>query len=521
MRDETVKLRLDPAAEATERPISIAIVAMGGQGGGVLTGWIVKLAEDAGWIAQSTSVPGVAQRTGATIYYVEMMRAQNGQVPVLAQMPTPGDVDIVLASEFIEAGRSILRGIVTPERTALIASSHRSFAIVEKIAPGEGIADSGAVAEAIGVTAKHSIIFDMNALAAANGSVISSAMFGALAASGRLPFPVAAYHAVIAADGKGVAASIKTFDAAYRRAVDGEDPHAASDASSPAVLPAGERPISPRAAPLLARLEAELAPAVVPMARAGLAKVVDFQDLAYGSEYLAIVEDIHRLDRELGGSGHGFALSIEAAKYLANAMAYDDVVRVADLKTRASRHRRVEREIGLRSGQIFATTEYMHPRMEEIAGILPFRLGRWLKSRTGLYEWLDRRVSKGRRVRTYSPGWFLMLYVVAGLRRVRRISLRHREEVAHRTAWLAMASELARENYDLGVEVFKCQRLIKGYSDTHARGQSKFARVTDEIRRISGRADAADWARRLRETAVRDGEGGDLDGLIRTIRSIA
>lgn len=521
MRDETVKLRLDPEGEATERPISLAIVAMGGQGGGVLTGWIVKLAEDAGWVAQSTSVPGVAQRTGATIYYVEMMRAQNGQVPILAQMPTPGDVDIVMASEFMEAGRSILRGIVTPERTALIASSHRSFAIVEKIAPGEGIADSGAVAEAIGITAKQTIIFDMNALAAANGSVISSAMFGALAASGRLPFPVAAYHAVIAADGKGVAASIKTFDAAYRRAVDGEDPQVAPDASSPADSPAIERPVSPRAVPLLTRLEVELAPAVVPMARAGLAKVVDFQDLAYGEEYLTILEDIHRLDRELDGSAHSFALSIEAAKYLANAMAYDDVVRVADLKTRASRHRRVEREIGLRSGQIFATTEYMHPRMEEIAGILPSRLGSWLKSRTGLYEWLDRRVSKGRRVRTYSPGWFLMLYFVAGLRRFRRISLRHREEVAHRTAWLALAHELARANYDLGVEVFKCQRLIKGYSDTHARGQSKFARVTDEIRQISGRADAADWARRLRETAVRDGEGGDLDGLILTIRSIA
>lgn len=521
MRDETVKLRLAAAGEATERPISIAIVAMGGQGGGVLTGWIVKLAENAGWIAQSTSVPGVAQRTGATIYYVEMMRSQHGQIPILAHMPTPGDVDIVLASEFIEAGRSILRGIVTPERTALIASSHRSFAISEKSAPGEGIADSGAVADAVGVTARHSIIFDMNALAIANGSVISSALFGALAASGRLPFPVAAYHAVIAADGKGVAASIKTFDAAYHRALRADEPPADPAPADAPLSPAKSPTFAPQADALLAGLEASLPPEVVPMARAGLAKVVDFQDLAYGAEYLAILGQIHSLDRELGGAGHGFALSVSAAKYLANVMAYDDVVRVADLKTRAARHRRVEREIGLRSGQIFATTEYMHPRMDEIAGILPARLGHWLKERTALYAWLDRRVSKGRRVRTYSPGWFLLLYGVAGLRRFRRMSLRHREEMEHRTAWLAMVSDLARLNYALGVEVLKCQRLIKGYSDTHARGQSKFARVTEEIRRISGWADAAGWARRLRETAVRDGEGGDLDGLIRTIRSIA
>ena len=47
--------------------------AIGGQGGGVLTDWIVALAERNGWLAQSTSVPGVAQRTGATIYYIEML----------------------------------------------------------------------------------------------------------------------------------------------------------------------------------------------------------------------------------------------------------------------------------------------------------------------------------------------------------------------------------------------------------------------------------------------------------------
>ena len=115
MKDKTLMSGLRKQGDATERPISVAIVAMGGQGGAVLTTWIVALAEAHGWIAQSTSVPGVAQRTGATIYYVEMMQASDdGQRPVLAQMPTPDDVDVVIAAEFMEAGRSILRGLVTP-----------------------------------------------------------------------------------------------------------------------------------------------------------------------------------------------------------------------------------------------------------------------------------------------------------------------------------------------------------------------------------------------------------------------
>tara|TARA_A100001391_G_scaffold119169_3_gene80988 strand:- start:19889 stop:21454 length:1566 start_codon:yes stop_codon:yes gene_type:complete len=520
MRDETVKLRLEAAGEATERPISLAIVAMGGQGGGVLTGWIVQLAENAGWVAQSTSVPGVAQRTGATIYYVEMMRASEGKRPILAQMPTPGDVDVVLASEFVEVGRSILRGIVTPEHTTLIASSHRTLAISEKIAPGESIADSAAIDEAIGVTAKHSIIFDMNALAVANGSVISSAMFGALAACARLPFERSAYHDVIKAGGKGVAASIKAFDAAFDRATNGADVQP-QDAPAKPQAAAPQMSGSHAVRALLDRIEDELPPEARKLARAGLAKVIDFQDLDYGREYLDEVDAILRVDQKAGGINHGFALTAQAAKYIANAMAYDDVVRVADLKTRSARRGRIGDEIGLREGQLFGTTEYMHPRMDEVAGLLPAGLADWLANRPRLYGWLDRRISKGRRVRTYSPGWFIALYVVGGLRWLRRSSLRHREETAHRREWLALASELASRDYELGVEVVRCQRLIKGYSDTHTRGLSKFAMVTDEIRRIAERDDAADWARRLRETAIKEGEGGDLEGLIKTIRSFA
>jgi len=522
IRSDTVRLRLDAAGAATERPISVAIVAMGGQGGGVLTGWIVKLAEGAGWVAQSTSIPGVAQRTGATIYYVEMMQAQGGRVPVLAQMPTPGDVDVVIASEFIEAGRSILRGIVTPDRTTLIASTHRSFAIGEKSAPGKGLADGRAVAEAIGTTARYSILFDMDALATAHSSVISSAMFGALAGAEVLPFPPDAYRAVIRGESKGVAASISAFDAAYAKAIGTADDADAEPA--PIRAPSDRRigaPSSGRAESLLQRLNNAMPLQATAMARAGLTKIIDYQDLDYGSEYLDALEKVHWLDREIGGHERDYALTLNAAKYLANAMTYDDVVRVADLKTRAARHQRIGNEIGLRPGQLFETTEYMHPRMEELVGLVPARLGRWLKGQHRLYAWLDRRISKGRRVRTYSPGWFLLLYGVAGLRRLRRASLRHAEESARRRDWLELVFELAPRNYALGVEVLKCQRLIKGYSDTHEGGVSKFGKVTAEIARIADRDDAATWAQRLRNAAIRDGEGADLDGLIRTLRSFA
>ena len=119
---------------------------MGGEGGGVLADWIVDMGEANGYFAQTTSVPGVAQRTGATIYYVELYPVAQAQVdggqPVLALMPLPGDVDIVLASELMEAGRAVQRGLVTRDRTTFIASTHRVYSIAEKSAMGDGRVDS-------------------------------------------------------------------------------------------------------------------------------------------------------------------------------------------------------------------------------------------------------------------------------------------------------------------------------------------------------------------------------------------
>jgi indolepyruvate ferredoxin oxidoreductase beta subunit len=521
MRDETLRLALPAAGDATERPISIAIVAMGGQGGGVLTEWIVHLAENHGWVAQSTSVPGVAQRTGATIYYIEAMPPLDGRKPILSLMPTPGDVDLVMAAEFMEAGRSILRGIVTPDRTTLIASNHRSLAIGEKIAPGNGIADNGAVTGAIGVAAKNEIIFDMNALAIEHGSVISAAMFGALAGAGVLPFSRERYLDVIRSGENGAKASVRTFEAAFER-VQAKSPDAAA---LPPSDPAGNTPSAaasdPRLAGLVARLKQELPGPAMAMGHAGLKKVVDFQDPAYGAEYLDILGSLHTADRNCGGAERDYAFTQAAAKHVANAMTYDDVIRVADLKTRSDRRARIENELELSPNQVLQTTEFMHPRMEEVMGILPVGFGRWLGARPRLLGWLDRRVNKGRRVRTYSLPWFFALYVVGGLRGMRRRSLRHAIETAHRDQWLKAATEAVRTNYQLGVEVLQCRRLVKGYSDTLSRGLSKFDKTLAAIKLVERREDAADWARRLREAALKDSAGKELDGVIQTIKSFA
>ena len=200
--------------------IKLAVMAVGGQGGGVLTSWIVDLAEANGYAAQSTSVAGVAQRTGATIYYIEML-ADTGRKPVFSLMPAEADVDILIAAEWMEAGRAMIRNFVSPDRTVLIASSHRTLAGIEKSVPGNGIADDEEVRRAAEKMAYKVIAFDMEAIAADAGTMISASLFGALSGAGVLPFSRQAFHDTIRRGGRGVEASLAAFDVAHERAASG------------------------------------------------------------------------------------------------------------------------------------------------------------------------------------------------------------------------------------------------------------------------------------------------------------
>ena len=238
------------------QPLKIAIMAMGGEGGGVLADWIVDLGEANGHLAQTTSVPGVAQRTGATIYYVELYPAAraeaDGAQPVLALMPLPGDVDVVLASELMEGGRAIQRGLVTPDRTTLLASTHRVYSITEKTALGDGRVDSDALLAHAAAAAKRFVRFDMAAVAEQNGSVIGAVLFGALAGTGVLPFSRVQFEGTIARSGVGVASSLKAFAAAYAQVQGGT-----VDAPAPAAEPLhGDIVAQPAAAALDGTTEA-------------------------------------------------------------------------------------------------------------------------------------------------------------------------------------------------------------------------------------------------------------------------
>lgn len=494
--------------------LKLAILAVGGQGGGVLSNWIIQLAEQNGYYAQLTSVPGVAQRTGATIYYIEMM-PDTGREPVLALMPSPGDVDVVIAAELMEAGRAVTRGLVSVDRTTVIASTHRMFAVSEKVVPGDGIAQASPVLKGVENSAKEMFSCDLAAIAEESGSHISASLFGALAGSETLPFKRDQYEQTIRSSGRGVEASLAAFSTAYSKIQSNSDDGAEADG-----LPAEPQHVAAPQSKEWDELTAKVGQFPEPvqkMALAGLAKVVDYQDFAYGEEYLT------HLGRVLGHDhkDQNYALTSAAAKHVANAMTYDDIIRVADLKTRSDRFRRVQDHAGTSEEEVLQITEYFHPGASEVCSLLPRRLGEGVRNNGTLFGLLGKIANRGWRVRSDTIFWFGVLYMAAGLKRFRRKLLRHGTEAKHLSALMDKALTQAPTDYDLAVEVFNCQRLIKGYSDTHARGLSKFGRVITGIDLVAGRPDAIEWARRLQKLALAGESGAELDGALQTIRSFA
>jgi indolepyruvate ferredoxin oxidoreductase beta subunit len=465
-----------------ERPITILIAALGGEGGGVMADWLMEAATSLDLPAQATSIPGVAQRTGATTYYLEIYPAKRpqlgGREPVLSLTPSPGNVDIMVASELVEAGRAMTNGYVSPERTTLIASTHRIYATVEKMQMADGRYEGERVIEAAKQLAKYAVMFDMRKLAQENGTVINAVLFGAMAGSGGLPLSREACEQAIRRAGRGAEASLRGFAAGYEIAL-------------------GQRPAPGQPAPPARAAELN------EIMRLGTARLRDYQGERYARLYESRLQPFLKGERTLAAA---------VARHLALWMAYEDIIRVADLKTRASRFERVRKEVGAKSGEPVVVIDYLKPGIEEFASVLPRFLGK------RMVEWAERRgkldrYNIGMHIKTSGLLGYFVVRSLAWMRPWRPFSYRYREEQKLIERWLALVADAAKRDTALALEVAECARLIKGYGETHRRGKANFLAIIDALVENAPTPDAREQAaaiRKAREAALADPEGRHL-----------
>jgi indolepyruvate ferredoxin oxidoreductase beta subunit len=490
-----------------QRPLSILLCALGGEGGGVLSQWLYDTAVHAGHAAQATSIPGVAQRTGATTYYVEIAPRPGAARAVFSLNPVPGEVDLLVSSELLETVRQIGLGYASAERTTVLSSSARALTVAEKMQPADGRVDAAALLAVLQRHARAAEVLDFGALARDAGTAISAVLLGAIAACGVLPFARADYEATIRRSGKGVEASLRGFALAHdafaarrgeRARIEALLPPAPAAAAAPAEPPAAWRERFP--APLHGLLAL------------AHARLLDYQDARYAALYADRLARVVAAERD-----PAHAASLEVARWLALWMAYDDIARVAQLKLRASRHRRLRSEVGARDDEIVKTYEHFKPGVPEIAGLLPRALAARLSA------WDARRRARGReawalplRIGSHTVAGTLALRCAAALRRLRVHGSRHAAEQALIERWLGAVEKGLAEDGALGAELAACGRLIKGYGSTNERGKERLLHIVDHVAfSAQPAARRALAVRDVRVAATSDDSGAAFDARLR------
>jgi indolepyruvate ferredoxin oxidoreductase beta subunit len=501
-------------AKDTPRPITLLIAAMGGEGGGVLTSWIVSAARKAGYPVQATSIPGVAQRTGATTYYIEIVPATYAEIqdrePVLDLHPAPGDVDIAVATELVETGRVIEKGFVSPDRTLLIASTHRIYALAEKMAMGDGRFDSDKVLAAAKQMAKKTLLFDMEKAAADSGSVINSVILGAIAGAGVLPIPRETFEACIKEEGIAVKANLTGFQTglSYAKGEIVELKRKRDVTLAPPKAP--EYRTHPKGAELRARIERDYPKSLQPLVLEACGRTLDYQDAKYATLYLDRLDTVLAIDKARADGD--FKFTSETARHLGLRMTFEDVIRVAQLKTRPSRMERVRREVQAAPDQLVKQTEFLKPGIEEFSSLMPPFMAR------PLLRWAEKKPGRankthiGMYIRTDTVFGYMKLRGMAGMRWWRRAGYRYKEEQKQIEAWLDLVRRSAGVGRDFALEVVELARLIKGYGSTHKRGLGNFNRIVAVLVEpaIAAKRPVGPAVKKARDAALADPEGETL-----------
>ncbi|MFO1136215.1 MAG: indolepyruvate oxidoreductase subunit beta family protein [Rhodoblastus sp.] len=485
---------------------SILIGALGGEGGGVLMDWIVHCARMNGLAVQATSVPGVAQRTGSTSYYIEMAeKAAGAPDPVFALIPMPGRVDFVATSELVEAARLMERGLVSPTRTALVASTSRMYTTAEKMEMGDGRFDSQRVIAAGRELAKIFVTLDLERVARETGTMVSATLFGALAGLGAFPWDRATCEAAIGG-GRSAGASRAGFNAAH----DEVTRVLAGDASSSLPHRGGESQMHD-----VSKLFDTLPPEARDLAAHGYARCIDYQDRAYAELFAQRVQALAQAAPASPERDHALA---EAARRLALWMTYEDVARVADLKTRPARFAKIRAEAEMRDDQILNVTEYLKPGADELAAVLPAGLGAWFLRR------VERKGAPGflgrpQHVATTSLRGYFLMRLLAQFRRIRRSSLRFGQEQQAIEGWLAAMSAALAASPAYAAALAELPRLLKGYGETQTRGLRNYEAIFAS--RVAPAVAARDFSgvaslRKAISAALADPEHVALDAELKT-----
>ena len=500
------------AKEKNNQPISLLICALGGEGGGVLAEWIVSAARDVGFPAQSTSIPGVAQRTGATTYYIEIypeVLSNKELTPVFSLYPVPGQLDLLVSSELLETARQVSNGMTTVDRTEVITSNSRVYTNREKLHLADGRLSVDDLLSKVQQSSRKLIAFDMAEAVSANNTVMSAVLMGAIAASDVIPIDKINLEAVIKRSGRGVEASINGFEYSYEKTLENvnrrqtqtdriEEDHSVSQIRFEGL----------DFIPVKIQKFIEL----------GIERTAKFQNKRYAQQYYdRILRIANKEKTRISSRINNFRVTEQISRNLAVWMCFDDIVKVASLKSSPERYRRIRSEVKANQSDLVLVRDFFKPGLPEIAGLLPSLIANPLNAYRKKRERQGKpELSFPLKIRSDGPIGFTLLRFLSWLKWLRPFGIRYKDEQRLIEKWLSAVEKVVAENEDLGVEVARSAKLIKGYGSTNDRGRGNLIHILDNVLSSSTPPtfERSEMIKKIIDAAFADEDGRELDAVL-------
>ena len=193
----------------------------------------------------------------------------------------------------------------------------------------------------------------------------------------------------------------------------------------------------------------------------GISLLMDYQGAAYAKLY------VERLQRFIGRVDVSPAMLAEIARLLASRMAYQDAIRIAQLKLAQFN------QTGVRS------VENVRLRFDELVDTLPAVAADPVLTVLGYLGWLHKQVSIP--FSTASLWGIRRLKMEAWLRRWRMFSIRYAEERVWVERWLHMIARCLAKQPQSVSAVIQTATMVQGYGDAYRQGLADWHAIIDAL----------------------------------------
>jgi hypothetical protein len=193
--------------------------------------------------------------------------------------------------------------------------------------------------------------------------------------------------------------------------------------------------------------------------------LIDYQGPSYAHLY------VDRLRRFVGKQGVDDAMLTDIARLMAIRMAYEDPIRIAQLKLTE-----LDQAPGNPARPAVDVRKFT---LEELIGALPAAIAEYVLDALDWAGWTNKRVSI--RFSTASRFGIRRLKIEAGLRRWRLLSVRYTKERVWVERWLHMIDRSLTKQPQAAPAIVQTATMIEGYGDVYRQGLADWNAIIDGL----------------------------------------